>query len=1204
MSAFFPQTKPNAPQKRKAQSKDTGPAVSDSEAKSSQARPKYLNSPPPTFKDFHRVPYIPNKDALEFQLLECEDTSQEANIPNLEQREPSATLRLFGTTLSGHSICVFVTGFYPYLYFPIAPSFTEADLSRLLTALQPHIPKIEIKSAEIQRGFSPLMYYRGFEERDRERYGSYLKLWVKDPAQVGKLAKVLEHSDTLNGVRELFAEKKLYDTTPYEANLSFNLRLMVDREMVGGGWITIPAGTYTHVPPPSGGTRSTRTQIEIFCDAKDLVAHSPSDNKTEAERTTGIVGKQGEMAPLKLLCMMVTPLIDEYPDAVPGNGGSSSSTAGKKRKVSSTSSKSTSKSKTTSKDSPTPPPAPHTITGFISCTLTTAHTLTHSTESDVTVIFSHTHSDLSSSSPPSPRLHIWSYPSEREMLSGFQSFLLAVDPDVVTGYDVSEQILFLVERAEKCGCGGTWPYLSRVVGQRVKASRRQIYGAHWVRSQRRMASTSNREFKILPLTGRIVLDMRQIIERDKSLRSYSFADSVQSLLQITKEVLPPQVITSLFLESSEGRQRVVDYVKKDVEMCMRLVKTGAWLVAYVEIARVTGLNIAVCVLVESEAVGKVKGDVETDVKDTFHRGQMIRFWSQLFRYCRGLKTLIPTTSDRNESGMTEGPVTLLPPPTYNTTDPLVVLDFRSLYPSIIIAHNMSFDTLIMKGDRRKLGEGDWEAGLGVASEWGFVKAHVKKGIVPSILEIFLAQRRKVKKQMKEEKDPIMKVILNGRQQALKVSANAIYGFTGSQSSPLQCLPIAECTILHGVNMLMSLKSLIDSTYKGCEVVYGDTDSVFVKMEGVGVGEAFEVAGRIRDGVEGVWGEGCGVEVEKVYLPYLLINRKRYAGLQWTSSETPDGVDAKGVESQRRDSPPYLIRVMTNVFEILFKGGNPEMGMSGVGRLDCVSDEERQRRIDLALEYVKWNVNWLVRGKVDIGELIMTRGLWLGTEAEDYKAKQPHVQLVERMRKRQPWREFQDGERIPYIYTHAPPTTLGSDKSEDPLYALHNDLAPDFAHYLRHQVEMPLTRVLEVVCGGKRTKGCFWGEHINVPAGRGNGGAGVVGGMVNFFSRGAVNFLGGGWGLGVGGDGVCGECSGKLPAIYTKAVATRNDEEKRYKALDAVCRGCQGAVRREVLCQNGDCSIFWKRVSGEKELGKAIGEVERVERCFEVEQLDW
>ena len=47
-------------------------------------------------------------------------------------------------------------------------------------------------------------------------------------------------------------------------------------------------------------------------------------------------------------------------------------------------------------------------------------------------------------------------------------------------------------------------------------------------------------------------------------------------------------------------------------------------------------------------------------KDTFHRGQMIRFWSQLFRYCRKMRTLIPTTSDRNESGMTEGFCILLP----------------------------------------------------------------------------------------------------------------------------------------------------------------------------------------------------------------------------------------------------------------------------------------------------------------------------------------------------------------------------------------------------------------------------------------------------------------------------------------------------------------------------------------------------------------
>ncbi|KAJ3058330.1 DNA-directed DNA polymerase delta, partial [Quaeritorhiza haematococci] len=150
------------------------------------------------------------------------------------------------------------------------------------------------------------------------------------------------------------------------------------------------------------------------------------------------------------------------------------------------------------------------------------------------------------------------------------------------------------------------------------------------------------------------------------------------------------------------------------------------------------------------------------------------------------------------------------------------------YPSIIIAHNLSYDTILKPGDQTKLPEDMWEKALGPEEAY-FVKGHIKKGIVPTILEHFLEERRRVKKQMQETEDPTMKLILNGRQLALKISANAIYGFTGAKESKLQCLPIAESTILHGHNMLLRLKEEIEKTFvveRGfpvdCEVIYGDT----------------------------------------------------------------------------------------------------------------------------------------------------------------------------------------------------------------------------------------------------------------------------------------------------------------------------------------------------------------------------------------------
>lgn len=86
---------------------------------------------------------------------------------------------------------------------------------------------------------------------------------------------------------------------------------------------------------------------------------------------------------------------------------------------------------------------------------------------------------------------------------------------------------------------------------------------------------------------------------------------------------------------------------------------------------------------------------------------------------------------------------------------------------------------------------------------------MKKGIVPQILEHFLAERRRVRADLAQTTDPMLRAVLDGRQLAYKVSANAIYGFTGAQQSKLQCLPIAESTIKRGATWMETVRRWIE-----------------------------------------------------------------------------------------------------------------------------------------------------------------------------------------------------------------------------------------------------------------------------------------------------------------------------------------------------------------------------------------------------------
>lgn len=468
--------------------------------------------------------------------------------------------------------------------------------------------------------------------------------------------------------------------------------------------------------------------------------------------------------------------------------------------------------------------------------------------------------------------------------------------------------------------------------------------------------------RLLTFSKPTVLDSRQIIERDERLRSYTLADCVMAVLGITKETLDEATLTSLFRADKAGRKRLIDYCEREVHSAMDLVRRGASYITYLELARVTGLNISA----------------------TFQRGQMVRFWCQLFRYCKTIGVAIPTQKQRNESQIQEGSLVMMPEAAYDTTNSIAVLDFRSLYPSIIIGHNLCFSTLLKPADRSQMEPDQYEPGM-APEECYFVRADVKKGIVPSILEIFLEERRKVRKQMAEATDPVMKTILNGRQLALKISANAIYGAVGSRESPLQCLPIAETTIKRGATMLQESKEEIERTCirsEGFEVdaqvVYGDTDSLFVRLPDTSVKDAFRLGKDIAARVSKIFPDPIQLEFQSVFFPSLLINRKRYCAMEWTNPDKPNGVTAKGIESQRRDSAPILITMMSKIVDILMPADKDN---SPKGKISAV---ERAGYIGNAVDYTKWAIRRMLEGKNHAGEFVLTKGLWLGTESGDYK----------------------------------------------------------------------------------------------------------------------------------------------------------------------------------------------------------------------------
>lgn len=521
--------------------------------------------------------------------------------------------------------------------------------------------------------------------------------------------------------------------------------------------------------------------------------------------------------------------------------------------------------------------------------------------------------------------------------------------------------------------------------------------------------------------------------------------------------------------------------------------------------------------------------------------------------------------------MSESALNYMPDVGYDTENPVIVLDFKSLYPSILIARNLCFSTEIRPGTAF---DGESWTGFGGCQ---FVTSDQKEGIVPQILKHFLSERGKVKRLMQDATDPGMISVLDGRQKAIKVVANAVYGFMGSPQSNLQNIAIANGTITEGARLLEEAKQEIEKRYNSrqgvldeVKVVYGDTDSVFVKVFGKSVSEAIILGKQMSQEVSKIWPAPIQLDFEKVLFPSLLQNRKRYAGLLWTDPGTPDKIDIKGIEVNRRDAVPLIEHVIGDMLAILFPFRNNSTNPG-----DCsgkILPAEREDIIAKVKASVRKDIDRVLAGTLNVGSYIMTKGLWLGTNATDYAAKQTHISVIDKMRLRDSRRLFKDGERISYVFTQSTPNAKGHEKAEDPVYAINKGLLLDYQYYLDHTVHNPVQRILELFMSAKEIDLLFKSTKASKKAPVAKS-AGVMGAFLSAGKKALSRCE------------VCGDqcVSGKLCQKHkSQSESLAMDKKSKFDQLREqkdrayeLCYSCQGS-KRKILCVNMDCEVYFDR----------------------------
>jgi DNA polymerase delta subunit 1 len=484
---------------------------------------------------------------------------------------------------------------------------------------------------------------------------------------------------------------------------------------------------------------------------------------------------------------------------------------------------------------------------------------------------------------------IFEFEREEQMLSKWRDFLEEVDPDIIIGYNICNfDFPYLLDRAKhlKIGDFDHWTRLKsmRSVAKETNFSSKQM---------------GNRDTKATNTNGRLQLDLLQLVQRDYQLRSYTLNSVCAHFLGEQKEDVHHTMITELFNGTPESRRRLAVYCLKDAYLPQRLMDKLSCLENYTEMARVTGVPFNFLLA----------------------RGQQVKFVSQLFRKALEQKLVIPNLrSEGNSDEQYEGATVIEPTRGYYDV-PIATLDFASLYPSIIQAHNLCYTTLVKKAAIEKLGLKKDEDYIVTPNGDTFVTTKRRKGLLTQILEELLTARKQAKRELAIETDPFKKAVLNGRQLALKVSANSVYGLTGATVGKLPCLEIASSTTSYGRQMIEKTKAEVEAKYTiangyshDAQVIYGDTDSVMVKFGVTELADAMKLGEEAAQYVSSKFLKPIKLEFEKVYFPYLLINKKRYAGLYWTNPDKYDKMDTKGIETVRRDN----CRLVQNVIETVLR----------------------------------------------------------------------------------------------------------------------------------------------------------------------------------------------------------------------------------------------------------------------------------------------
>ncbi len=551
---------------------------------------------------------------------------------------------------------------------------------------------------------------------------------------------------------------------------------------------------------------------------------------------------------------------------------------------------------------------------------------------------------------------------EKDILWKFLEMIWKEDPDIITGYNIDGYDLELLsERYKKYG-------MDFLIG-RDKSKPQRIVGQFW------------------RLHGRVIEDAWWAVKKELRLKQETLQAVAMHLFGEGKLDVDR---TNIDEEWEKDKEKVIEYCKKDAELALRILLRIGIINKYLDLATVTKFPL----------------------EDVIHSGTSTWVDSLLIREADRHYIGVPLQGQERKSRKIEGGyVHTIEPGLYHW---VCVLDFKSMYPSIIIKYNICFTTLSKDGD--------------ILSPTGvrFLSKEKREGLIPKLLAELMKKRDELKRKMKE--DPDNRDYYDGLQKAVKILMNTFYGVLASSFYRFTNPDIGASITAFARDTIKRIIAELES--EGIKVVYGDTDSVFFqspyedleKTIEFGMKKAEEISKR----------EKLILEFEKILEPFFSHGaKKRYVGrIIWPEEEKGNMV-VRGYEIRRTDSFDLQSEAQRAVFEKILDG-------------------DIQGAIELAREIV----SKVRAGKVPIESLVISRTV---KDFKFYKNpdSMPNVQAARKLIKM--GQEFIPGMKVAWIVVNA----RGSKQDVEPyIPGMEFNRKPDYRYYARRVAET-LARITDV-----------------------------------------------------------------------------------------------------------------------------------------------